>query len=158
LVFDLPWSFDFLYNELVALKARVDKLESGRVVAADLVGTYSIHALGVELLAGSPAQIGEETTMGTVTLNADGTGVGVATDSRWDLRQGAPWSLFRTETPYPPNAFTWTVSNGKVVFPGNPDPQSALTIGAGGLVLIGGGTGPGPSGWSNIFILIRLPK
>lgn len=144
-----------LSDELAALKARVAKLESGKVEAADLAGTYWIQALGVELHGGFPAQIGSETSVGTMTLNADGSGVFTGKDARWDLRQGAPWSLTHSESTGS-GTFTWIVEDGKVVIPEDEDGFAAL-IAAGGKVLIGGGTSD-TGGWSNIFLMFRLPN
>lgn len=152
-------SFQALLSELEALKARVAKLESGEIDAADLAGTYVIHGLGIELHGGFPAQMGSETTVGTVTLHADGTGTGSGKDARYDLRQGFPWSLAYSESPFS-GSFTWSVVNGTLVVPAE-DPEDedlVLTIGAGGRVLIAGGTTPGGIGWSNLFLLVRLPN
>ncbi len=143
-----------LARNLAAVTARVAKLESGQVDASDLVGNYAVYALGIELHGGFPAQIASETSGGTVTLNADGSGSGIVKDARWDLRQGMPWSLTYSESPFS-GSFSWTVANGTLVIPGDED--AALTIGAGGRLLIGGGTSTN-GGWSNLFMLIRLPN
>jgi hypothetical protein len=47
---------DSLASDLAALTARVTKLE-GQIVAADLVGTYAIHGIQVELSGGNSAQV-----------------------------------------------------------------------------------------------------
>lgn len=139
---------------MAALEARVAKLESGQVDAADLVGTYALYLLGVELHGGNPAQIGVETSVAIFPLNADGTGSGTVTDGRCDLQQAVPWVLTCGEEAGS-GTFTWTVENGTLVIPG--DENLVATIGAGGRAFIFGGTAPG-AGFSNLGIAIRLPN
>ena len=55
---------------------------------------------------------------------------------------------------------TWTVNNGKLVITEVGDETSEILIGAGGRVLIAGGSStdiPNHS-WANIFVLVRLPN
>jgi hypothetical protein len=55
------------------LTARVAKLE-GQIVAADLVGTYALHGIQVELSgSGNSAQVSSYVYVGTAVLVADGT-------------------------------------------------------------------------------------
>lgn len=143
-----------LSDKLAALTERVAKLESGHVDAADLAGKYVIHALGIELHGGFPASISSETTVGIATFNADHTGSFTGADGRWDLQQGAPWTLGYHTTDQSGD-FTWSLVDGNVVIPGDED--AVLTVGAGGRVLAGGGTSTS-GGWSNIFLVIRLPN
>ena len=53
-----PPNVQSLASDLAALTKRVAKLE-GQIVAADLVGTYSLHGFQIELSgsAGLPAQV-----------------------------------------------------------------------------------------------------
>src|SRR5436190_23652983 len=59
-------------QELSMLKARVAKLESGQIVASDLVGRYSVQMFGVEM--GANPYVATEAGAFTMTLHADGTG------------------------------------------------------------------------------------
>src|SRR5437870_1604006 len=64
---------DSLASDLAALTARVAKLE-GQIQAADLVGTYVLSAIQVELHGvGNSASVSSYVYTGTVVLAADGT-------------------------------------------------------------------------------------
>src|SRR5579859_6609257 len=66
-------TIDSLASDLAALTARVAKLE-GQIMAADLVGTYALHGIQVELSgSGNSAQVSSYVLLGTVVLAADGT-------------------------------------------------------------------------------------
>jgi hypothetical protein len=136
---------------LAALEARIAKLESGQVDAADLVGTYTFYVFGTYLSA-SDQQISAEMTVGTITLNADGTGSGTFTDSGYALHVGSP--VLESWAEGGEDAITWSVVDGKLVVPG----AFTAEIGAGGRVLIAGGTGLKGDGWNNIGFLIRQPN
>ena len=146
-----------LQARVAALEARVEKLESGQVSEEHIFGSYSIHALGIALQAGPPALIGAETSRGIATFNDDGTVTFEDTgDASWNLREGMPWTL--TLNPFTPasGVLTWSVVNGKVVIDRTGDDDVVLTIGASAHVLSGGETSES-EGFSNIFMMIRLP-
>lgn len=143
-----------------ALDARVAKQESGQFDEADLVGTYAMQILGIEML-GAPARIGTETSVVTISLNAGGTVGGTFTDGRCTLQQGPSWSV--TCDPInpeviPPGVLSWTVTNGTLVISQPGDENFEATIGAGGRILVAGGTSTVVGSWSNIVVMIRLPN
>ncbi|HTJ22970.1 MAG TPA: hypothetical protein VL383_11280 [Gemmatimonadaceae bacterium] len=160
-----------LANEVAALEARVSKLESGAIVAADLVGQWRVYSLGVETGATPPggaplpAYIGTETVAPTtVTLRADGTGTWQdGGNRRFDLLQGAPWHL-QTTPPSPASAdFTWSLVNGNLrisLFYDEDGTAGDVAIAAGGRVLVWGAgksNDGGASSWSQLGIAIRIP-
>jgi hypothetical protein len=151
-------TIEFLYNRIQALEARLAKLEAGRVESAEIVGRYSLHAFGVQLMANPLARVSNEASSGILTFNADKTVCpsGVK-DARWNLFQGAPWYLEYTEDIYPDVCRNWDIVDGTLVIfePGDEDVE--LTISAGARILIGGGTS-NASAWANIFMLVKLPK
>src|SRR2546423_13776396 len=69
-----PPTVQSLASDLAALADRVAKLE-GKIVAADLVGTYALNGFQIELsgAAGRTPQVSSYVFAATVTLNADGT-------------------------------------------------------------------------------------
>src|SRR5215831_9727071 len=74
-----------LYNEVVALTARISKLE-GDITAADLAGTYALHTVQNVLYPGFPARVESSVSVGTATLAANGTGTFLnETDSGYQL-------------------------------------------------------------------------
>lgn len=153
-----------LTSALTALDARVAKLESGQVEEADLAGSYAVFSLGIEMRGGSfPIQplIGTETGVGTITLNVDGTGSFTGGVGRFNLNQGIPWTVTNASPAPEGFEFNWDLDNGVFVIPGEGDDESLVaTLGAGGRVLIAGGS-TGDEGenlsWSNILLMVRLP-
>lgn len=143
-----------LPSRLEALELRVAKLEAGQVTAAGLVGTYAFYVFGTFLSADGPAaEITSEMTVGSITLNADGTASATIKDSGYNLSQGNPWSRSYFESFFSEDV-TWSLVNGTLVIPG----AFEATVGAGGRVLIAGGTGLKGDGWNNLGLLIRVPN
>jgi len=75
-----PGAGQSLYNQVAALTDRVSKLE-GNITAADLAGTYAVHAFQNALYPGFPARVESGVSVATATLAADGTGTSSETDS-----------------------------------------------------------------------------
>ena len=147
---------------LAALEARVGKLESGQVDAADLVGTYRAISFGIDLVA-PPANVGVETNAGTLTLKGDGTFSITNASSNCELQQGSLWSVACNQQSGSAD-FTWSVNDGKVVLDFGDDTGEAF-IGSGGRVLIDAGTTSHPiqagaafEAFSNLIIAVRLPN
>jgi hypothetical protein len=162
-----------LQTSLSALTQQTSKLESGRITEADMVGTYSVGSLGIEMSGfqaasgGSPAinpRISTETDEGTLTLNANRTVSGSAATLRCTGVTGFGGLVTcqppdgGSADPYP--GVTWTVANGKLVISEEGDEGAELLIGAGGRVLVASGssTGSPNRSWANIFMLVRLPN
>jgi hypothetical protein len=147
-----------LVSDLAALTARVAKLESGEVVAADLPGRYKAINLGIGL-NGNPARVETELFGLTFTLNPDGTVAleGFAGDC--ELLQGTTWSVACDDETFQGTA-TWSLQDGTLVILFEDGDQLDLLLGAGGRVAIDGGISeftPG-AGWTSIGMLIRLPN
>jgi hypothetical protein len=145
-----------LTTQVTALTASVAKLESGAVTPADLVGTYHVHALGIEM-HGNPARVSNEVADVTILLRGDGTGHIAWTDSHATLHQGAPWFVTRSVDPTITGEFTWTLTNGFFVIDNS---DFGAEVGAGGRLLFWGGqsVGGGDDGsWSNLAIGVKLP-
>lgn len=119
-----------LRAQVAALSGRVAKLE-GRIEAADLAGTYSLWDIQTELIGGDPAQVRTETTAGTATLAADGTGSARLRALGTGLIQGSPWSLAPVDASSE-ETFTWTYADGTI----HVSDGASLTVAAGGRVLI----------------------
>lgn len=151
-----------LAARMAALEARVAKLESGQVEAADLVGTYAVNVFAVDLL-GNPARVRNETSSFTVTLNANGTASFAGTGADCTLQQGAPWFVTCNQEGGAGTG-TWTVKDGSLEIHdenGEDVINDPNFIGAGGRVIISGGTSFGETpteGYSVIMIMIRLPN
>jgi hypothetical protein len=130
-------TIDSVASDLAALAARVAKLE-GQIVAADLVGTYALRAIQLELSggAGSPAQVSSYVIVGTVTLNADGTvsiSASPANGNTLSFTTPPSVSIFQGSG-NGVGSTTWTYDNGSVTVVGGAPP---LTVAAGGRVLVG---------------------
>jgi hypothetical protein len=93
-----------LVNQAVELNQRLDALNS--VTPLDLVGTYRLFSLGIEM-HGNPARIGNEVADATITFRADGTGTVNWTDYRADLSEGTPWFMTHGLDPFV-GEFGWT--------------------------------------------------
>ena len=119
-----------LRKQVAALSRRVAKLE-GHLVAADLVGTYNVWDIATELIGGSPAQVITQTTAGTITLAADGTGTASLRTLGVNLTQGSPWSLVPVDSSGG-GTFTWTYTDGTIQI----SDSSSVSVAAGGRVLI----------------------
>jgi hypothetical protein len=143
-----------LANDLAALTARVAKLE-GQIVAADLVGTYALRGIQLELSGGpgNPAQVSSYVLVGTVTLNTDGTvsiSASPANGNTLSFTTPPSVSVFQGSG-NGGGSTTWTYDNGSVtVFGGVP-----LSVAAGGRVLIGVSANPA-DGTDVLLILTRL--
>jgi hypothetical protein len=122
-----------LRARFAALSRRVAKLE-GRLVAADLVGTYTLSVIQTEL-HGDPARARTTTTAGTVTLAADGTGSASQSELGVRLTQGVPWLV----TPIDESGdatFSWTYADGTVQFSAGGGDSGSMSVAAGGRLLI----------------------
>jgi hypothetical protein len=150
-------------RELSMLRARVRKLESGQVVAADLVGRYVIHSLGIEM--GANPYIATEADGVIMTLRADGTGAWTVTG---DAAEQGRCELTFSPTPSVscnpgadegPATFAWRFENGNFVFI-DEDGEHAIPVGAGGRMMVVSQVSeflPVHS-WSNMIIAMRLPN
>jgi hypothetical protein len=147
---------DSLAGDLAALTARVSKLE-GQIVAADLVGTYAIHGIQVELSGGNSAQVSSYVIVGTVVLAADGTGsLTTAAPSGNTLSIGSPSSVspFMGSGGGGTSTATWTYADGTLTLTlaGGAVP---LAVPAGGRIMIGSSANPS-DGTNVLLILTRL--
>ena len=148
-----PTNADFqaLAAQLTALQARVAKLESGAVVAADLVGTYRLFSFGTEM-HGNPARIGNEVAEATITFRADGTGTVTWTDYRADLREGSPWFITHGVNPFE-GEFAWNLTSEGLTGLG-----TTPNVSAGGRIIFWGGQSQTVNGsWSQLAIAVKLP-
>ena len=141
-----------LAAQIANLQARIDKLE-GNITAADLVGTYALRSLAVNLTGGSPGDIRSDVIVGTVTVAADGTGSSSVDASGYHLTNGLP-SVLGTTSGNGGGNFTWTYANGVVTL----SDGNSFTVAAGGRLLVTAVAfqlNPS-SGVSTIVILSRL--
>jgi hypothetical protein len=123
-----------LVNAFNALKTRVDKLESGQVDAADLVGTYSFTSIHVALSGGTPASIASYGILGTATLAANGTGtIHIALEGN-QLTQGNPWTLVPVSLTDDPS-ITWSYAAGVLNVTDGDEIDFDFRVAAGGRVL-----------------------
>ena len=148
-------TIESLASGLAALTARVAKLE-GQIVAADLVGTYAIHGIQVELSgSGNSAQVSSYVLVGTVVLAADGTAsLTTVAPSGNTLSIGSASSV----SPFMGNGGgsgtgTWTYNaDGTVTLQGGAPP---LAVAAGGRILIGSSAN-NSDGTNVLLIFTRL--
>lgn len=145
-------------RDLSTLRARVDRLESGRIDAAGLVGRYALQMLGIEM--GANPYVATETSGITMTLRADGTGEVTegSGQGRCELRLEDSPSV-ACGSSGSSESFIWRLENGSFVFVSD-DGEAAFSVGAGGRILVFGETTnflPAHS-WSNMVIAIRLPN
>lgn len=146
--------FQALTAQLNALTARVAKLESGAITSADVVGTYRLFSLGIEM-HGNTADIGNEVADATITFRADGTGTVNWTDYRADLREGSPWFMTHGVDPFV-GEFNWTLTADGLV--GLFDDAEGATVSAGGRIIFWGGQSQTVNGsWSQLAIAVKLP-
>jgi hypothetical protein len=132
------------------LRARVATLE-GRIVAADLVGTYRLVGVLTDLDGGVPARVETIAFSGTITLAADGTGSIDVTGNGIELVQGTPWSEAPLLVQDGASSFTWTYSDGTLSIP---DLGISLSVGVGGRVLSSAGLSDDNT--VDLYILTRL--
>jgi hypothetical protein len=145
---------DSLASDLAALTARVAKLE-GQIVAADLVGTYAIHGIQVELSGGNSPQVSSYVFVGTVVLASDGTAsLTTAAPSGNTLSIGSPSSVspFMGSGGGGTSTGAWTYADGTLTLQGGAPP---LAVAAGGRILIGSSANPS-DGTNVLLILTRL--
>jgi hypothetical protein len=151
-----------LSAKLAALTERVAKLESGRVDAADLVGTYIWAYLGVQL-QGNPARIDLESVdsdQTRFTLNADGTAAVSVGALDCQLQEGAPWVVLPCESESGQGTATWHVNGAKLIIDFPDGDQFELDITAGGRVLASSGAVSNQQfgyAFANIGLLVKLP-
>ncbi len=134
-----------LAGDLAALTARVSKLE-GNIVAADLVGTYTLAGISIPMSGAvpgvRPATIVTEAFMATLTLNADGSVTGSASTQlfcgRIKLTQGS-WALtdetaLSGETCDDESLFipSWSYANGILTLNTEEDEAIPFSMAAGG--------------------------
>jgi len=145
-------TIESLASDLAALTARVAKLE-GQIVAADLVGTYALRGIQVELSGGSSTQVSSYVYLGTAVLAADGTATLTGTESGNTLLFGSSSSV----SPFMGSGggtftTTWTYADGTVTTLGGALP---LAVAAGGRILIGSSAN-NSDGTNVLLILTRL--
>jgi hypothetical protein len=156
-----------LEKRIETLERRVRKLESGNVTEKDLVGRYAATIFAVDLTADPRVQT--ETAVGTFTLNADRTATFSGEGAHCFLGHASTW--FVGCDPGQTGSFsgtgTWALQpDGSLAIwdmDGNDVINDPNFIGAGGRVIISGGTvdlsgEPTPEIYSLTMILIRLPK
>ena len=150
------------------LDGRVDKLESGEVTADDRVGTYRVLVFATDL-TGNPATVQTETGSATFTLEAGGAASFSGMGQHCRLLQASPWFVECDDPEGGSGTGTWFVdSEGslRLLDSGGRDLIGDENfIGAGGRVIIAGGTldateipNRTPEVYSNIMIAIRLPN
>jgi hypothetical protein len=157
-----------LINQVAALQARVTALESDnaslatRVTAletidlSDIVGTYHMATLGIEMNGGSPDRIKTSTDTATITLNADGTGVYAGRHVSCSLTGGVAGCQPAQEPG--PGPFTWTYANGVVTIGDQPGDQLILTVTHSGTMIIGDASEFQPGNtWAVIFVFVKVP-
>ena len=145
-----------------ALEARVAKLESGAVVEADIVGSYAATIFAMDLQ--SQPKVQTETATGTFTLAADHTVSFTGSGAHCALEQTATWFVGCDpgETGDFTGTGTWAIGgDGSLQIlhsSGDPMINDPNFIGAGGRVIISGGTGASATEiYSLIMILVKLP-
>jgi hypothetical protein len=151
-----------LSEQVAALAARVAKLESGRVTAQDLAGTYRWAYLGVQL-QGNPARIDLESIDSeatTLTLNSDGTLLISVSQMNCRLQQGAPWAVIvPCDSEGGEGTGNWRLENGRLLieFPDGDTLDVAVT--AGGRVLVHSGAVSSEAfgyAFANIGLFVKL--
>jgi hypothetical protein len=154
-----PTNADFaaLTATVNALTARIAKLESGAITSADVVGTYRLFSLGIEM-HGNPTDIGNEVADATITFRADGTATVNWTDYRADLHQGSPWFITHGVDPVEGEAPWSLTSDGRLIVGSDPNDSLEATVGAGGRIIFWGGQSQTVNGsWSQLAIAVKLP-
>src|SRR3954471_16058704 len=116
-----PPTVQSLASDLAALTARLAKLE-GQIVAADLVGSYTLTGFQIELSggAGRAPQVASYVFAGTFTLNADGAASFIALSENGNtlaITVPPSVSIFKGNGGGSGNG-TWTYANGSITFDG----------------------------------------
>jgi hypothetical protein len=147
-----------LASDLAALTARVAKLE-GQIVAADLVGVYSVHGIQNELSASnSSTQVSSYVYLGTLALTADGNAsLSLTQESGNTLLLGSPSSVKPFQgSNSPPFTFTfpWTYADGALTGPVG-DSSLSLSVALGGRLLVGASAN-NADGTNVLLIFTRL--
>ena len=134
-----------LASDVAALEARVGKLE-GNISSADLVGTYAIAGITTRLEAlipGAPfplrnAEIGSAVVTGTLTLNADGSGLFTITTGTGSFLTQGPWTLTPSSLGNAPGSgnITWTYASGTVTVSFSDGSSFNANVGPGGRLLV----------------------
>jgi hypothetical protein len=123
-----------LVNALNTLTARVDKLQSGQVDQADLVGTYNLTSLNANLTGGTPASVATFGILGTATLAANGTGtIHLALEGN-ELIQGNPWTVVPASFTDNPS-ITWSYAAGVLHVTDGEEINFDFNVAAGGRVM-----------------------
>ena len=123
-----------LVNAFNTLKARVDKLQSGQVDSADLVGSYNMTSLNVSLTGGTPARVATFGILGTATLAANGTGTIHLVLEGNELVQGSPWTVSPGSLTDDPSV-TWNYAAGVLHVTDGDEINFDFRVAAGGRVL-----------------------
>jgi hypothetical protein len=156
-----------LLNQVAALEARIASVESAqsslatRVTAietidlSDIVGTYHMATLGIQMNGGSPDRIGTSSDSATITLNADGTGVYAGRHVSCSLTGGVAGCQPAQEPG--PGPFTWTYANGVVTIGDTPGDQLILTVTPSGTMIASDSSEflPGNT-WAVIFVFVKV--
>ena len=139
-------NFQALVDGINSLTARVAKLE-GQITRADLVGTYRMIGLFIELIPTD--KIGTIAHDDTLTLAADGTYSGVLNGNGFAMNIPAGPRVPNTDIG--PISGTWTFTANSVVLTG---PLSgSFAHAAGGRILVNSGFDS--NGVTDMFILLR---
>ena len=154
-------TIESLASDLAALTARVAKLE-GQIVAADLVGVYSVHGIQNELSAsnspGGSTQVSSYVYLGTLALTGDGNAsLSLTQESGNTLFLGSPSSVKPFQgSNSPPFTFTfpWTYADGALTGPVG-DSSLSLSVAVGGRLLVGASAN-NADGTNVLLIFTRL--
>ena len=154
-----------LAARIEALEARVAALET--IDESDIVGSYQLAYLGIELnrgfagTPGTPARMSTSEGDAVVTLNADHSVVFSAGKSLGCELPIQPFAIVTCEEPEeeeeggPP---TWSVANGLLTIgAGDPNDQLVFRVGANGVFVAADSSEFLPGhGWAVVFILSKL--
>ncbi len=145
-------NFGALAGAINALSARVSKLE-GQISAADMVGTYALKGLQVELAGGAGTHVASYVYNGTLSLRADGTGTVGAAQTGTQLNFATvPGTRISANLPSENTEFTWTLAGSILTTTALNTP---LSVSNGGRMIMGVGAS-GIDGTSVLLIMTRL--
>ncbi len=125
-----PPTVGSLVARVVALEEKVAKLE-GQIVEDDLLGTYKLVGVIIDLDGGFPARVEAGAISGTITLADNGMGMFEVMVDGFSLIQGTPWSL-EPGSFLDSGAVTWTYADGTLTIP---EIGLSFNVGVGGRVL-----------------------